>query len=671
VSTAQDGRLLRLPVLLGALAAIVCASEAGAATIHVPAEQPTLTAAVAAAVDGDTIDLAAGTYDESVLTDKSLTIMGPTAGVPASGRDPGLGDAIIRGTVYFTVGSGALDGVVVQDLPHVAAGRVVFQGSGTVANSIVAAGVYMDTQMSPPHNLDVHGSGIESDPAAIWIADFGHPGAQISASIVANDLRGGMYGVILPISGSVTIAHNRIGSATGLLYTAPGPAMLTVASNWWGCNGGPPNPGCVSNTSPVADSSPLHAEFTATPAVIGPGGQTSTIRARFLTPANVVDAQFAAIRMSLWAVPLGSISPSMGVTAGTGTATLTSGAATGQTTVYGAAGGSALTASVNIANDLSAPSISFVEPIEGGRYSLFKDVRSSYNCADTGGSGLVSCTGTVANGAAIPRGSLGTKTFTVTAVDGDGNSTTKSVTYRVMTFGGMFLDDDPVGYWRLGDQPASSVIEDTSTRHRDGEFKNSQQSSPLGISADTDRSRVFFGSSGYGFVRDVPSPPEHAYTMEAFVSPSAAGSMMVMQHGGGGALLIDRSGHFAFRQTGTTATASAITAVPGQWYHVVGRWDGFRARIDVRRWHADHLAFDSTFAEADSARGPIGTPTLYIGFGDQAPWCKCALDEVAYYFTALSDRHVLEHFYADPPPRVARAVRSRTIARAKARAKRH
>jgi hypothetical protein len=277
----------------------------------------------------------------------------------------------------------------------------------------------------------------------------------------------------------------------------------------------------------------------------------------------------------------------------------------------------------------------------------------------------------VANGAAIPRGSLGTKIFTVTAVDGDGNSTTKSVTYRVMTFGGMFLDDDPVGYWRLGDASASSTIVDASTRHRDGEFKNGQQSSPLGISADTDRSRVFFGSSGYGFVRDVPSPPEHAYTMEAFVSPSAAGSMMVMQHGGGGALLIDRSGHFAFRQTDTTATASAITAVPGQWYHVVGRWDGFRARIDVRRWHADHLAFDSTFAEADSARGPIGTPTLYIGFGDQAPWCKCALDEVAYYFTALSDRHVLEHFYADPPPRVTRAVRSRTVARAKARAKRH
>ncbi|MDX6485960.1 MAG: hypothetical protein QOF43_1113, partial [Gaiellaceae bacterium] len=50
---------------------------------------------------------------------------------------------------------------------------------------------------------------------------------------------------------------------------------------------------------------------------------------------------------------------------------------------------------------------------------------------DTGGSGLATCTGTVANGAAIDTASEGVKSFTVAATDGAHNASTKTVHYTV------------------------------------------------------------------------------------------------------------------------------------------------------------------------------------------------------------------------------------------------
>ena len=41
------------------------------------------------------------------------------------------------------------------------------------------------------------------------------------------------------------------------------------------------------------------------------------------------------------------------------------------------------------------------------------------------------CSGTVADGAAIKTGSAGTKKFTVTSTDNAGNKTTQSVSYTV------------------------------------------------------------------------------------------------------------------------------------------------------------------------------------------------------------------------------------------------
>lgn len=57
-----------------------------------------------------------------------------------------------------------------------------------------------------------------------------------------------------------------------------------------------------------------------------------------------------------------------------------------------------------------------------------------YECLSPGGFRIVSCTGTVPHGAPIDTSSIGPRTFTVTARDENGKTTTVSVPYRVVYF---------------------------------------------------------------------------------------------------------------------------------------------------------------------------------------------------------------------------------------------
>jgi endonuclease G len=71
-----------------------------------------------------------------------------------------------------------------------------------------------------------------------------------------------------------------------------------------------------------------------------------------------------------------------------------------------------------------------VTPPDGAVYQLNKVVAADYSCTDDG-SGLGTCAGTVANGAAIDTASVGPKSFIVTATDAVGNSASRSVSYTV------------------------------------------------------------------------------------------------------------------------------------------------------------------------------------------------------------------------------------------------
>ena len=85
----------------------------------------TISAAVAAANTGDTIQVAAGTYAEFVNVNKTLTLLGPQAGVDARTRDsvPPSTEAVLTGatngsgvttSLWLTANNIVVDGFTVQ-----------------------------------------------------------------------------------------------------------------------------------------------------------------------------------------------------------------------------------------------------------------------------------------------------------------------------------------------------------------------------------------------------------------------------------------------------------------------------------------------------------------------------------------------------------------------------
>src|SRR4051794_21372444 len=60
--------------------------------------------------------------------------------------------------------------------------------------------------------------------------------------------------------------------------------------------------------------------------------------------------------------------------------------------------------------------------------------------------------------------------------------------------------DEPLAWYRLNDAVNATTMADSSGNLHDGEYKNGQDSGPTGISGDGNKSRDFWGESGYGFV---------------------------------------------------------------------------------------------------------------------------------------------------------------------------
>ena len=85
------------------------------------------------------------------------------------------------------------------------------------------------------------------------------------------------------------------------------------------------------------------------------------------------------------------------------------------------------------AGDTTAPAVTISAPLDGATFIKGQAVAAGYSCQDeAGGSGLASCTGTVANGALIDTSTVGSHTFAVTGADIAGNSATATSTYKVV-----------------------------------------------------------------------------------------------------------------------------------------------------------------------------------------------------------------------------------------------
>jgi hypothetical protein len=82
---------------------------------------------------------------------------------------------------------------------------------------------------------------------------------------------------------------------------------------------------------------------------------------------------------------------------------------------------------------VALPPVTIRSPRQGGTYRLGQAVAARYSCTATStGPALTSCVGTVRAGRRIDTTTLGRHTFTVSATNAEGNSTTEAVTYRVV-----------------------------------------------------------------------------------------------------------------------------------------------------------------------------------------------------------------------------------------------
>jgi hypothetical protein len=224
-------------------------------------------------------------------------------------------------------------------------------------------------------------------------------------------------------------------------------------------------------------------------------------------------------------------------------------------------------------------------------------------------------------------------------------------------FAALIAADNPESWFRMSDGTGSDVMDDTSPNNHDGQYKNRQESGPVGVSADGNNARFFWGESGYGFINGIPGPGNGylSYTLEAWfyatdtdAAPLVHNDGTIAQFGGGPSLYI-LSNSIRFRN-GNDVVLWPGTFQDNAWYHVVGRKSGTTLNLFVNKSPSSPTPFDYTPATGSSTYLPNGSPTFYVGYGEHAPWFHGALDEVAFYDYALTDDQIAYHFYADPAP---------------------
>ncbi len=152
-------------------------AKAAMAVINVPADQPTITAAVAAALNGDTISVSAGTYTEAVTVNKSLTLTG--IGMPTVTAPAGANQTIFN----ITAANVTIQGFkIVVNRPNAAAGiaaiePAAFTGSQILNNLIQSAGAG-----------STFASGCCGNTSAAGIALVGNGGIVETATIKGNTI---------------------------------------------------------------------------------------------------------------------------------------------------------------------------------------------------------------------------------------------------------------------------------------------------------------------------------------------------------------------------------------------------------------------------------------------------------------------------------------------------
>jgi hypothetical protein len=137
--------------------------------------------------------------------------------------------------------------------------------------------------------------------------------------------------------------------------------------------------------------------------------------------------------------------------------------------------------------DTTAPTITLDSPTDGATYTLGQNVIANYSCADDKSSGSdLSCTGSVLTGSLIDTGSVGTKTFSVTATDKVGNTQTKTVSYKVVSPCNMGEIAPPVNDVSDADDPGMSAYKFGSRGVIPAKFSAACDGDPIDTQAEAD-----------------------------------------------------------------------------------------------------------------------------------------------------------------------------------------
>lgn len=253
-------RYYPLMIALAVLAALSLLPPAWAATYAVPGDYPTISAAIANASAGDTINVDSGTYHENIIITKDLRLIGRDTGagmptvVVASGT--GIEVAADNAIVQRLRVRGGTTGILVKDCGNVNVMECIVTGN---VYGIMVSGAHgcavMNNTVSGNSNVGI--SIPDSNGNAIYLNSVTNNqyGISVTGSSASNTI---YMNVLMDNPGANGLGNgiwNHWNSSIPLAYGYGGKQFSNYLGNYWGNLGG-----MDANGDGVVDSAVMLAE---------------------------------------------------------------------------------------------------------------------------------------------------------------------------------------------------------------------------------------------------------------------------------------------------------------------------------------------------------------------------------------------------------------------------
>jgi hypothetical protein len=263
---------------------------------------------------------------------------------------------------------------------------------------------------SPAALVSVMVTPVNDPPVAVDDSASTTAGAAVAIDVLANDsdVDGDSFTII-----AVAGAANGSASTNGVTVTYTPNAAFSGADSF---------------SYTISDGS-LEATANISVTVDAPADVTAPDIAPVITGTLGTNGWYTSNVSVTWSVtdPESTIDSQSGCDASSVNADTTG---TTLTCTATSAGGTS-TESVTISRDATAPVVSIVSPIDGGTYTQNAVLLADYACTDAT-SGVDTCYGLMASGEAINTATTGSKSFSVTATDAAGNTSTVANSYSVI-----------------------------------------------------------------------------------------------------------------------------------------------------------------------------------------------------------------------------------------------